>query len=86
MTDKTEEQIAKDKAAVEAMRNAKSNMDAALTRIATLENALGRAISDLKRAKHDISPSVYCYPNGGSTAQTIHARIDAEIAAHVKVL
>lgn len=38
--EKTDEQIAKDKAAVEAMKNAKSNMDAALQRIALLESRL----------------------------------------------
>lgn len=86
MTDKTEEQVAKEKAAVEAMRNAKANMDTALRRITDLENALNRAIEDLKRAKRDISPNVYCYPSGGSNQQTIHARIDAEIASHAKVL
>ena len=86
MTNKTEEQVAKDKAAVEAMRNAKANMDTALGRIAGLENALSRAIEDLKRAKRDISPGVYCYPDGGRNQQTVHARIDAEIASHAKVL
>ena len=85
MTDKTEEQVAKDKAAVEAMRNAKANMDTTLKRIETLENALGRAINDLKRAKQDISPNVYCYP-ADNNRQTVHSRIDAEIALLVKVL
>lgn len=85
MTDKTEEQIAKDKAAVDAMKNAKANMDATLSRVSALENALGRAINDLRRAKQDISPNVYCYPSDNNRT-TVHSRIDAEIALLAKVL
>lgn len=85
MTDKTEEQIAKEKASVDAMKNAKSNMDAAISRISSLELALGRAVNDLIRAKNNISPNVYCYPSGG-TPMLVHQRIDAEIAALRKVL
>lgn len=83
--DKTEEQVARDKAAVDAMKNAKANMDSALKRIETLELMLNRAIGDLRRAKSDISPTVYCYPNG-SDKQTVHARIDAELAYLSKAL
>lgn len=47
-TEKTEEQIAKEKAAVEAMRDAKSNMDAALTRITDLERMADAEASTLQ--------------------------------------
>lgn len=52
MTDKTEAQIDREKAAVSAMTNAKSNMDAVLSRVVTLERMLihaSRTISQLKR-------------------------------------
>lgn len=83
MSERTEEQVARDKAAIESMRHAKSNMDTALKRIETLEWAVKNAIDALKRAKADISPSVYCYPTG-SDRMTVHARIDFEIANLVK--
>lgn len=85
MTNKTEEQIAKEKASVDAMKNAKSNMDAAISRIPSLELALDRAMNDLRRAKGDIGANVYCYPSGGA-AKKVHERIDDEIAALRKVL
>lgn len=51
MTDITEEKVARDKAAVDAMRNAKANMDYALTRISTLERALKDARDAIAHAK-----------------------------------
>lgn len=83
--DKTEEQAALDKAAVDAMKNAKSNMATVLSRVETLERALTYAISALRAAKDDISPRVYCYHTGGSQ-QSVHSRIDASIAEASKVL
>lgn len=77
--EKTEEQIAKEKAAVEAMRNAKANMDAALARITDLERSLAYALDCLKGSKNYISASVYSYPVN-STAKSIHALIDDQIA------
>jgi len=59
--DKTEEQIAKERAAVEAMKNAKANMDGALQRIATLERALGTAREGLIKAKSYIPADAYGY-------------------------
>lgn len=47
--DKTDIQIEKEKLAVLAMANAKSNMSTALDRIATLERALRNADSALSR-------------------------------------
>lgn len=43
MTDKTDEQIEKEKQAVAAMRNARANMDAALERISRLETVARNA-------------------------------------------
>jgi hypothetical protein len=85
MTDKTEEQLAKEKASVDAMKNAKANMDAALSRISSLELALMRATESLIRAKANIGSNVYCYPSGGA-AKLVHQRIDEEIADLRKVL
>lgn len=78
--EKTEEAVARDKAAIEAMKNAKSNMGIALDRIAYLERKLASAISALKQAKEDISPKVYCYKSDNERQQTVHARIDRQIA------
>lgn len=85
MINKTEEQIAKEKASVAAMKNAKANMDAAISRISSLELALDRAINDLRRAQGDIGVNVYCYPSGG-TAKKVHERINDEIASLRRVL
>jgi phage-related tail protein len=84
MTD--EERAAANKAAVDAMKNAKANMGIALERIAALESALGSALSALRQAKDDISPRVYAYKADNQNQQTVHARIDAQIASLSKVL
>lgn len=52
MTEKTEAQIEREKQAVAAMANAKSNMTEALARIQTLESALKQAADDLGRMKY----------------------------------
>lgn len=84
MTDATEEKIARDKAAVDAMRNAKSNMDAALARISALESALQNARDHLLQSKGYIAAGVYTYP--GQSQSTVHDRIDGYIAAANKAL
>lgn len=84
--DKDEEQIARDKAAIEAMKNAKANMTTALDRIGLLERTLGSAIAALSRAKDDISPKVYCYKLDNQNQRTVHSRIDSEITEFRKVL
>lgn len=76
MTDKSEEQIAKEKASVEAMKNAKANMDAALSRIATLEQAVEHALTGIKAAKQYIPNNVYVYAGSNQQQQSVHARID----------
>jgi len=50
--EKTDTQIEKEKQAVAAMANAKSNMSTALDRIATIERALHSADSALSRLSH----------------------------------
>ena len=85
MTDKTEEQVAKDRAAIEAMRNAKANMDTALSRIDSLERALDGARSNISRLKTYISPGVYTYPTGSANI-TCHVAADEMMAAITKVL
>lgn len=85
MAEATEEKIARDKAAVDAMRNAKSNMDAALARITTLEQALAYARDNLVRTKQYIGAPNYTYPASGN-AVTVHASIDAMVAHATKAL
>lgn len=84
MTDKTEEKIAQERAAVEAMRNAKSNMTAALDRIATLERALDRAKISLSLCKGYVGPNVYIWTD--NNRQTCHSEIEAAVADIAKVL
>lgn len=85
MTDKTEEQIAKEKAAVLAMKNAQSNMGAALTRIERLEQALRNANSSISTLKGYISPGVYTYHDGQQN-KTCQSVADDAMAAIAKAL
>lgn len=80
MTDKSELQIAKEREAVDAMRNAKANMGAVLDRVGTLELALKAALDGLKRAKAYIAPTVYAYPVAGKV-ETVHTEIERCINA-----
>jgi hypothetical protein len=72
---KTEEQLQKEREAVDAMRNAKSNMDKALARIQTLENALkefgGLATST---AKH-IPDGSYLYKSESTVREDFKTRV-----------
>jgi hypothetical protein len=61
MTDKTEEMLAKEKAAVDAMRNAQANMSNAIKRIETLERAFISFISNAEVALKHIPESGYLY-------------------------
>lgn len=84
-TEKTEEQIAKERAAVLAMKNAQANMGSALDRIATLEGALRSASSTISTLKAFIAPGTYAYPvSGNSRKCTDYA--DDGMAAIAKVL
>lgn len=83
--EKTEQQIEKEKRAVAAMANAKSNMTAALDRIKTLETALRNASVTISTLKGYIAPNVYTYPTQGNSRRcTDHA--DMAIAEIAKVL
>jgi hypothetical protein len=54
MSDKTDAQIDREKQAVAAMTNAKSNMDAVLSRVATLERVLNNASSAIQKLKRTV--------------------------------
>lgn len=82
MSEKTEEKIAKEREAVDAMRNAKANMTGALDRIATLEAALSRAIQSLSTAKRYIAPDLYPYRSEKSARD----QVDEAIAHATKLL
>jgi hypothetical protein len=77
-----EERVLKEKAAVEAMRNAKANMTEALARIETLERTLHSAISYTKGLQDYIPRN--CYPYRGE--QTIQANITDTVAKWSAVL
>lgn len=80
MTEKTEEQLLREKLAVDAMRNAKSSMVGALERIATLEHALRGASSAIRVLKGYIAPDVYIYGNANKKCVTVADEALAEIA------
>ena len=84
MTDKTEEKIAKERAAVEAMRNAKANMTVAISRIETLERALKCAQDALTQCKGYIGASAYTW--GDNNRITCHDKINNAVADIAKVL
>lgn len=83
--EKTEDQIARERASVEAMRNAKANMTTVLDRVATLERALDSAKGTIATLKGYIAPGVYTYPVSGSSRKCTDIADDA-IAAIAKVL
>ncbi len=61
MNDKSKEVIAKEKAAIDAMRNAKANMATALERIETLERGIGALILSANIAKKRLLDGAYDY-------------------------
>lgn len=63
--DKTETQIEKEKQAVAAMVNAKSNMQTAIDRIWTLERALRNADSAFSALLYHVGPHSKLEDNGG---------------------
>ena len=84
MTDKTEEKIAQERAAVDAMRNAKSNMDQAFARISTLESALKSASMSISGLKGYIAAGAYCYPC--DKPRKCHDLVDDAVTAIAKVM
>lgn len=85
MTEKTEDQIARERASVEAMKNAKSNMAAVLERVDTLERALRNASGTIGTLKGFIAPNAYQYPVSGNARKCTDIADDA-MAAINKVL
>jgi phosphatidylserine/phosphatidylglycerophosphate/cardiolipin synthase-like enzyme len=83
--EKTAEQLERERVAVAAMANAKSNMTAALDRIQTLERALSSAKHSIGVLKGYVAPSAYTYPVNG-TSRLCTATADDAIAAISKVL
>ena len=82
MADITDEQIAKERAAVEAMKNARANMDASLNRIRTLENTLADARRSISHYKTYVPSAAYSY--GGQ--KKLHDVMDECVADITKVL
>ena len=78
--EKTEEQVERERLAVDAMRNAKANMTSALGRIATLESELKAAALSTTRLGEYISPSVYPYGNDKTSCQNTAKEAVARIA------
>ena len=85
MTDKTEEQLARERAAVASMSSAKANMENALNRIQSLEAALRSASRSITTLKGFIAPQVYTYSVNGNS-RTCTAVADDAIAEIAKVL
>jgi hypothetical protein len=83
--EKSEETIVRERAAVEAMKGAKSNMALALDRISTLERALSTAGMTISQLKGFIAPDVYCYPHG-NTPKKCRESADDAMASIAKVL
>lgn len=84
MTEKSEEQIAKEKEAIDRMRGAQAAMKAALDRIADLERALVAARDDLTRCKAYVGPSTYVWTNNDRI--TVPEQIDRYAAEATKAL
>lgn len=83
--EKNEATIAAERASVEAMKNAKSNMTNVLARVETLERSLSSAMSTISTLKGYIAPNVYTYPVSGSSKKCTEIA-DAAIADIAKVL
>ena len=88
MHNKDEAQIEREKQAVAAMVNAKSNMSVALDRINRLELALKSASNDIARLKRCVGQDCQItYHNGSSeTREYVHKYADNAIAGIAKVL
>lgn len=86
--DKTEAQVEREKAAVSAMRNAKSNMDEVLSRVATLERMLSNASNTISRLKRHVgSESQMTWHDGRSEQRGMVTQYaDKQIAAIAKLI
>ena len=81
--EKTDTQIEREKAAVAAMTNAKSNMDAVLGRVATLEHVLRDASNTIARLKRHVGQDSLMDWHDGSQQQRglVTTYADKQIAA-----
>lgn len=86
-SEKTDDQIAKEKEAVKAMTGAKAAMEAALSRIDTLERALKSVRAQSERVGKAFGPDVFLnvYQSGGDykpeRASNLFQTIDNTIKA-----
>lgn len=85
MENKTEEQIARERASVDAMKNAKANMASVLDRISTLERALSMASMRIGTLKSFIAPGAYVYPSNSTPKKCLDVA-DEALAEIAKVL
>lgn len=81
--EKTDTQIEREKAAVAAMTNAKSNMDAVLGRVATLERVLSDASNTIARLNRHVAQESTMARCDGSAQQSglVTTYADKQIAA-----
>ena len=88
MEPKTEAQIEREKAAVAAMKNAKSNMDEVLARVATLERLLGQTSNTISRLKRHVgSESQMTWHDGRQERRDFVTKYaDEQIAEIAKVV
>lgn len=85
MSEFDEQKVAKEKAAIDAMKNAKSNMATAISRIETLEMALQSARDRLSKTKGYIGPDCYAWSANGSQRR-VHEVINDQLADIDKIL
>jgi hypothetical protein len=83
--EKTEAQIEKEKQAVAAMANAKSNMTIALDRIKSLENALFRASNAISALRYHVGEHSKI-ERASNSAVYVREFISDEVGAIAKVL
>jgi hypothetical protein len=88
MSDKTEVQIEREKGAVAAMTNAKSNMNDVLARVATLERVLANASSSISRLKKHVGSEsqMTWYAGSAQNRGLVTEYVDEQIADIAKVL
>lgn len=81
MTEKTEEQIAREKAATDSLRNAQSNIRHSLDRIDTLEQAIRVALNHMNQHVRFVGSEAYVYEGKKSHQQIVREHIAALNAA-----
>ena len=82
MSTPDEERIAKEKASLDAMRNARANMADAISRIETLEKHLAAACSFIDGMKRYVPKDAYGY----QSTKTLHDTITENVQSLRRVL